>query len=107
MLRVRPGVLLVRAIFAPTRELITLDFPTLDLPRNAISGAPGAGKWAKSLADGINRARIRIAIVSSVQVAPGKRRSKISSRKRKLAKAQAAASDARPAPLSDVPSARV
>src|SRR6266446_2753830 len=66
MLRVRPGVLLVRASFAPTRELITLDLPTLDRPRNAISGTLGAGKCVKSLADNINRAMIRIHTVSSV-----------------------------------------
>src|ERR1700682_2572266 len=79
MLRVRPGVLLVRASFAPTNELITLDFPTFDRPRNAISGTPGAGKCVKSLADSINRARIRIQTVSSVWVANGKRRRRISS----------------------------
>src|ERR1700687_2752415 len=81
MLRVRPGVLLVRASFAPTSELITLDFPTFDRPRNAISGTPGAGKWVRSLADSINRARIRIQTVSSVWVAHGKRRGEISSQK--------------------------
>src|ERR1700675_772871 len=64
MLRVRPGVLLVRANFDPTRELITLDFPTFDRPRNAISGTPGAGKCVKSLADSMNRDRIRIQTVS-------------------------------------------
>src|ERR1700692_3547101 len=73
MLRVRPGVLLVRASFVPTRELITLDFPTFDRPRKAISGTPGAGKCVKSLADSINRARIRIQTVSSVRAAHGKR----------------------------------
>src|SRR6202158_97893 len=81
MLRVRPGVLLVRASFAPTNELITLDFPTWERPRNAISGTPGAGKCVKSLADSINRARIRIQTVSSVWVADGKRRGKKSSQK--------------------------
>src|ERR1700681_3602808 len=81
MLRVRPGVLLVRASFAPTSELLTRDFPTFDRPRNAISGTPGAGKWVRSLADSINRARIRIQTVSSVWVAHGKRR-----RKKKLEK---------------------
>src|SRR5229473_480680 len=44
MLRVRPGVLLVRASFAPTNELMTLDFPTLERPRKAISGTPGGRK---------------------------------------------------------------
>src|ERR1700686_2202257 len=73
MLRVRPGVLLVRASFAPTSVLITLDFPTFDRPRKAISGTPGAGKCVKSLADSMNRARIRIQTVSSVWVAHGKR----------------------------------
>ena len=35
---------LVRAIFVPTRVLITLDLPTLDRPRKAISGSVGAGE---------------------------------------------------------------
>ena len=30
---VRPGVELVRATFDPSRELMTLDFPTLERPR--------------------------------------------------------------------------
>jgi hypothetical protein len=51
MLRVRPGVELVRASFVPTRELMTLDLPTLERPRKAISGRPGAGKWVTSVAD--------------------------------------------------------
>jgi len=75
---VRPGVLLVRASFVPTSALITLDFPTLDRPRKAISGTAGTGKCIKSLADNINRARIRIQTVSSVGVTTGKRREKIS-----------------------------
>jgi hypothetical protein len=37
-------VLLVRASFVPSSELITLDFPTFDRPRKAISGTLGAGK---------------------------------------------------------------
>src|ERR1700735_4116046 len=41
MLRVRPGVLLVRASFAPTSTLIKLDFPTFDRPRKAISARRG------------------------------------------------------------------
>jgi hypothetical protein len=53
-------VLLVRANFVPTRELITLDFPTFDRPRKAISGTLGAGNCDKSLADNMNRAKIRI-----------------------------------------------
>ena len=73
MLRVRPGVLLVRASFLPTSVLITLDFPTFDRPRKAISGTAGGGKCVKSLADSMNRARIRIPTVSSVWVAHGKR----------------------------------
>src|SRR5271156_25346 len=76
MLRVRPGVLLVRASFAPTSELIRLDLPTFERPRKAISGTLGAGKCVRSLADSMNRARIRIEIVSSVWVASGKRRRK-------------------------------
>jgi len=64
----------VRASFVPTRELITLDFPTFDRPRKAISGTPGEGKCVKSLAESMNRARIRIPIVSSVWVVHGKRR---------------------------------
>src|SRR5208337_320874 len=79
MLRVRPGVLLVRASFLPTSELITLDFPTFDRPRKAISGRVGEGKCVKSLADNMNRARIRMQTVSSVWVAYGKRRRKINS----------------------------
>jgi hypothetical protein len=41
---VRPGVELVLATLAPSSELITLDFPTFDRPRNATSGKLGAGK---------------------------------------------------------------
>src|SRR5271169_1580907 len=77
MLRVRPGVLLVRASFLPTSALITLDFPTFDRPRNAISGTVGAGKWVKSLAESMKFARIRMQTVSSVWVAHGKRSGKI------------------------------
>src|SRR5882724_4677059 len=57
MLRVRPGVELVRASLAPTSELITLDLPTLERPRNAISGRVGAGKCETSVAAAMNRAR--------------------------------------------------
>src|ERR1700751_1526707 len=60
MLRVRPGVELVFAILVPRRELMTLDLPTLERPRNAISGSAGAGKWLTSLADIRNRARTLI-----------------------------------------------
>jgi hypothetical protein len=60
MERVRPGVELVLAIFAPSSELITLDFPTFDRPRNATSGKLGAGKWLESNADIRNRESTRI-----------------------------------------------
>src|SRR5260370_31387720 len=58
ILRVRPGVELVRASFAPTSALITLDLPTLERPRKAISGRLGAGKCDTSVAAARNRARI-------------------------------------------------
>src|SRR5579872_3337775 len=58
MLRVRPGVELVRASFVPTSELITLDLPTFERPRNAISGMLGAGKCAMSVAAARKRERI-------------------------------------------------
>src|ERR1700741_3867650 len=57
--RVRPGVELVRASLVPTSELITLDLPTFDRPRKAISGRPGEGKWPASVADSRNRERTR------------------------------------------------
>ena len=57
--RVRPGVELVRASFVPTSGLITLDLPTFDLPRKAISGRLGAGKCLTSLADNKNLERMR------------------------------------------------
>src|SRR5579885_1367637 len=60
MERVRPGVELVLANLAPTNELMTLDLPTFDRPRNAISGKTGAGKWFSSVADIMNRDRMRI-----------------------------------------------
>ncbi len=66
----------MRASFLPTSELIKLDLPTLDRPRKAISGTVGEGKCVKSLADSMNRARIRMQTVSSVRVAHGKRREK-------------------------------
>ena len=55
MLRVRPGVELVRASLVPTRELIRLDFPTLERPRKATSGTDGAGKCVTSVAAATNR----------------------------------------------------
>src|SRR3954470_8967371 len=57
MLRVRPGVELVRASLVPTSELITLDLPTFERPRNAISGSVATGKWATSVAAAKNRER--------------------------------------------------
>src|SRR6266853_38048 len=58
LLRVRPGVELVRASFVPTSALITLDLPTLERPRKATSGRLGAGKCDTSVAAARNRARI-------------------------------------------------
>src|SRR5215469_9722306 len=60
MLRVRPGVELVRASLVPTRELITLDLPTLERPKKAISGTEGTGKWETSVAAARNRDRTLI-----------------------------------------------
>src|SRR5580698_3184721 len=57
MARVRPGVELVRATLSPTSELMTLDLPTLERPRKAISGREGAGKCAASVAAARNRER--------------------------------------------------
>src|ERR1700674_4352175 len=73
MLRVRPGVELVFASFAPSRELITLDLPTFDRPRNATSGRVGAGKWLASIADIMNRAKTRMqqCAVSMAKLASG------------------------------------
>src|SRR5438270_9955257 len=69
MLRVRPGVELVRAILSPISVLITLDLPTFDRPRKATSGKLGAGKCAASVAAAINRA-----ITLMLQCAMGWRR---------------------------------
>src|SRR5271157_2259142 len=55
MERVRPGVELVLATLAPSRELMTLDFPTLERPRKATSGTEAAGKWASAEAASRNR----------------------------------------------------
>src|ERR1700687_5778399 len=60
MERVRPGVELVLAILAPRSELMTLDLPTFDRPRNATSGSTGAGNWLASLTDIMNRVKTRI-----------------------------------------------
>ena len=70
MLRVRPGVELVRASFLPTSELITLDLPTFERPRNAISGNNGAGKWRASIAEVKNRVSTRIFTSLQVPVPP-------------------------------------
>src|ERR1700733_4769087 len=56
MLRVRPGVELVRASLASTSVLITLDLPTFERPRKATSGRLGAGKCAAAVAAAMNRA---------------------------------------------------
>ena len=51
MLCVRPGVLDVLANpFRCSSELISDDFPTLDLPRNAISGKSPTGQCRRSKA---------------------------------------------------------
>src|SRR5205807_7000842 len=57
--RVRPGVELVLAILVPSRELMTLDLPTFERPRNATSGTAGAGNWLGASADVMNRERTR------------------------------------------------
>src|SRR6201987_5527617 len=76
MARVRPGVELVRASFAPTSALITLDLPTFDRPRKAISGRPGEGKCPGSEADNRNCERTRTPQCEfssrNLQVAPRK-----------------------------------
>jgi hypothetical protein len=59
--RVRPGVELVFATFDPSKELMTLDLPTFDRPKKAISGNTGAGKWRTSLAEVTNWAKTLIA----------------------------------------------
>src|SRR5689334_9361899 len=62
--RVRPGVELVLAIFVPSRELMRLDLPTFERPRNATSGNAGAGKWSTLVAEVMNRERTRTRLVS-------------------------------------------
>src|SRR5258708_18618683 len=76
ILRVRPGVELVRASFAPTSALITLDLPTLERPRKAISGRLGAGKCDTSVAAARNRARILMSqcAMSCARLASGAKR---------------------------------
>jgi len=61
---VRPGVELVLATFVPNKELMTLDFPTFERPRNAISGSAGAGKWCTLVAAPTNFDRTRTSSVS-------------------------------------------
>src|SRR5215472_10310525 len=60
MLRVRPGIELVRASFVPTSELITLDLPTFERPRKAISGKPVTGNCAGCVAAARKRPKILI-----------------------------------------------
>ena len=50
IVRVRPGVELTCAIFAPTSALIRDDLPTFDRPAKAISGKSGAGNRRGSAA---------------------------------------------------------
>src|SRR5262245_46311270 len=57
MLRVRPGEELTCASFCCSRELIRLDLPTLERPRNANSGGPAGGKNFGSVAAVRNLAR--------------------------------------------------
>src|ERR1700756_1494628 len=57
MVCVRPGVLLVFAILVPTSELIRLDFPTLERPTKAISGALGGGNCRGSAAEVTKRVK--------------------------------------------------
>src|SRR5258706_1039803 len=54
MVRVRPGVELVCAIFSPTSEFSTLDLPTFERPRNATSGTVADGNCAASAAEVTN-----------------------------------------------------
>jgi hypothetical protein len=56
---VRPGVELVFAIFAPRRELITLDLPTFERPRKATSGTVGAGNRSTPVAAVMNLDKTR------------------------------------------------
>ena len=54
MARVRPGVDETLAAFSPTSAFSRLDLPTLERPRNAISGRPGAGNCAGAMAESRN-----------------------------------------------------
>src|SRR6185437_1408648 len=76
MVCVRPGVELTCASFCPSRELIKLDFPTLDRPRKANSGGPSAGKNLGSAADVRNLARMGfMQVTNSLTIAGVRRRS--------------------------------
>ncbi len=51
MARVRPGVEETCACFDPRSAFSRLDLPTLERPRNAISGMVGAGKCSGDVAE--------------------------------------------------------
>ena len=51
MERVRPGVEETCACFDPRSAFNRLDLPTLERPRNAISGTVGAGKCSGAIAE--------------------------------------------------------
>src|ERR1700733_7165586 len=76
MVCVRPGVLLVNAsLRCPVRALIKLDFPTLLLPRNAISGRASEGNCSGLLALAKNSANnltttFRLNVVGAAHMAP-------------------------------------
>ena len=54
MALVRPGVDETRAMVVPSNALIRLDLPTLERPRNAISGTEGGGKCDGLVAESRN-----------------------------------------------------
>src|SRR5437660_9684737 len=54
MVCVRPGLELTCASFEPISELSTLDLPTLERPRKAISGATGGGNLPASATEVTN-----------------------------------------------------
>ena len=54
--------------FVPTSELMTLDLPTLERPRNATSGIVGAGKWEASVAAARKRDRTLMSKFPTVRV---------------------------------------
>ena len=57
----------MRATLDPSRELMTLDLPTLDRPRNAISGSVGGGNRLTSVAAAMNRERTRMNQFASLE----------------------------------------